>query len=508
MSADTVPKEEKIKSLSNAIISNIVFAAITVVVQIVVFAALARFLTPSDYGLFGFANAILIYIAHLSQRGLVASLVRQNRMQKNDYGTAYAMCVVFAVMSIVIITGICVLIRTLNSSRLDAETALLLFMSIPLALQILSSPAIAYLQRRLDFFTLNIVQLLSFVVGNGFVTVSLSLFGYGPWSLAIGAATYSVVSLVSLLAVTRRTLISRWHSGPLLITIKEALHFNVLRSLDVAWVHLPTILIGTMTTPAATGIYQRMQFLVDLGYQMTVWRVTSVVYAALARSGSTGAIDKTKYRRTLTLCSAMVLPAMAYLFTGADAIVPVILGPQWISGTTTLQLLGVAFGLSTLNHAASMALEHAGFRLRRVMPSLIAIATLLICFYLAYVMRIDSFALPALLSMMSSSIAMHVAVGERIRDVPSLMSDMLPGIVLGLSVGASGLLAQTLTSSLAPLLYMTLHLSFCATGAYLAALALSRTTVGKTHLDALIVVLPMMRPLLTRGLFLNPRYEQ
>jgi O-antigen/teichoic acid export membrane protein len=209
-----------------------------------------------------------------------------------------------------------------------------------------------------------------------------------------------------------------------------------LRSLDIAWLQAPLVILGSSAPASVVGIYQRMQFLADLGMQMTVWRVSSVLYAALAQRSTGHEIDKEQYRAVLTIITVLVLPIIAFALVAGHAIVAVLLGQNWLAGVSSFRLLIVAFGIATINQAAGMALEHAGRLKQRAASAALAVTLIVALLLLVPRGRPELYALPALISMACSSVLLHLMVGERGRDVLGVLKTFAPGLLLALATGA------------------------------------------------------------------------
>jgi O-antigen/teichoic acid export membrane protein len=466
--------------------SNLSFAFVTMLIQMVTFGLLARLLTPADYGIFALANAILVYVMHLSQRGLSSSLLCKQALSAADMGAAYFMCVVMAAGMGAIVLAIVGIIVVASGGTLLLQAQMLAFMAIPLAIQILITPASAQLQRRLAMVSVNLIQITSIVVGNGIVAIACARAGLGPWSLALGGAAGAATTALPTLWLGRAPVQFDPSWNRLWQVMKEGLQFNGLRSLDIAWLQAPTIILGATAAPAAVGIYQRVQFLADLAMQMTVWRISSVIYAALASRHQGREPAKDRYRIVLTILSCLVFPIVAFVLVSGREVIAVLLGAKWMSGVFTFKLLIVAFGLSTLNHAAGMALEHAGRLRQRAVPALTALALVVALLLIVMHGPAQGFALPALTSMACATIVLHLLVGERLRDFPALARAISPGLLLAVATASGAWLGRLALSLVSPSASDPLRL--------LAEVA------GGTSLDLLAVpllcALPAVRPLL------------
>lgn len=424
------------KKIASASTWNVAFAGLQIFVQIGIFAALARILSPQDYGVFAFANAILVYIVHVSQRGLTAGLLRRTTMTPEEVAGAYHMCIIVSLGTLAAMGAAYAGMIAWLGPDMRMQADILLFMGLPLTLQILASPATAKLQRELRYVSINLIQIGSIALGNGLVTILCALAGLGPWSLAYGAAATAGLNAVLVLWRGWEPMRLVWRGRDIWALLKEAVGFNILRVLDVSWVQSPIVIYGATSSAAAVGIYQRVQYLADLALQMTVWRVNAVVYSALGARSDGATINLGQYRLVLTVLAALTLPIAAFLIAAAPEIVAVMLGPNWLEGAPVLRVIAIGFAIYTINHAASMALEHAGRFTQRAIQAGLALAVMIPLLLLTPANDLNRFAYPAVVSMIVGSAAMHYFVGERWRTIPGFLAALAPGFLL--AAGSAG----------------------------------------------------------------------
>jgi len=484
------------KKIASAMGWNLAFVLVTAGAQILTTMLLGRLLSPSDYGVFAFANAIVVFGMHLSQRGLATAILRQLTLSPTDIGNAY---IVASLVSIAL-GGLTVLgsiaLRTFGGGALDQQTRLLLFMAIPVIFQLIATPAASLLQRDLATVKASVVSVAGILIGNGLTAATLAFYGFGPWSLALGAAANALVTLLMNHWFARASVRFRWESSEIRRLLREAIAMNGLRALDVAWVQLPLVIFGLRAPSATAGIYQRSQFVADILLQMTVGRLSAVLYAALAARGEGQSTSNRMYRLTFTFLSALVFPIVGFVFAASDNVLGVLLGPAWTSGAWTLRLLIVAFGIWTVNQAAGMMLELRARFADRYICSAAAAASLLLCIAMAPPDNLVLMSLPAVFSMLFTAIVVHVRAGETLRTAPQLLALLGPGLTFGLTSFIGAMLGGKIAVELSlPLYFWQLLLQGCGACLLsgLAAIPIMRLPQMQPFLGVLDLFAPNLR---------------
>ncbi|MCK1297316.1 oligosaccharide flippase family protein [Bradyrhizobium sp. 24] len=430
------------KRVASAIGWNLSFVVVSVGVQIGTTMLLGRLLTPRDYGIFAFANSIVVFGTHLSQRGLATTILRQQVVSARDLGNAYVVAGILAIGLAVLTTVGSTILRLVNGVAFAEQADLLLFMSVPVIFQLMATPSTSLLQRELAMVRVNAISVIGILVGNGGVAAVLAVHHWGAWSLAGGAAASSLVTLVLSLLLGRYAVSLGWYPRELRRLLVEAVAMNGLRALDVAWVQLPLVVLGLRSPASLSGLYQRTQFVADVMLQMTVWRVTGVLYAALASRGEGRSTSKALYRLTLLCLATLVIPIVAFVMIGAEPILGVLLGENWKSGGWMLRLLIVAFGISTINQAAGMSLELRARFVDRYLCSSAAVLSLVALIVVTPSDDVLLIAAPPLGSMLIATLLLHWRIGERWSDLPEVLRLLRPGTALGVAALIGALLGN------------------------------------------------------------------
>lgn len=410
---------------------NIGLTVSAVAVQIGLTMLLGRLLTAFDYGVFAFANAVMVLSQHLSQRGLSAALLRRREIHPEDIGDAYMACVTIFTLMAAAILGAGWVLHAFGGNQYAEQANIMMFLLLALAIQMASTPQVVILQRRFAVVRANVFQSMGLLIGNGLVGGVCAWHGLGAWSLAYGAVTASLVTGGCSLVSGWTPVKFRWDRAAYRTFLIDAATMSWLRALDVAWLQLPLGFFGLYgTSTAYSGIYQRMQFFADILLQMTVWRVGTVFYTAMSVNRRTEVVGHDVRRNVFQVLATLTLPIVAFTWTAAVPMIGVLLGDQWVSGAWTFRLLMVAFGLSTINLGATWSMEISRQFRPRIVAATTAVVTEAILLILIPIDAIHWYAVPAVLSMSITSAVVYRSAGERLASVPHLLWLLRGGFLL------------------------------------------------------------------------------
>lgn len=145
---------------------------------------ITREIGPAAYGLFVSIQAVMIYLGILAGLGVNVYLIRrQEEPDRDSYHQAFTL----VMLSSLILSALSLAILPLFETWLDQDslTAPYLVMLLSLPLFTLTQPALAFMERRLNYRSVAAVELSSQVLF-ALVAVSLAYQGAGFWAPIIG----------------------------------------------------------------------------------------------------------------------------------------------------------------------------------------------------------------------------------------------------------------------------------------------------------------------------------
>ena len=288
--------------------------------------ALARLLTPKDFGLYAMVTTMMGFLWIFQDIGLSTATVQRQEINHAQVSNLFWVNVgVGGVVTLVVAASAPAIAWFYREPRLVGIT---LALSITFLLTTSAVQHIALLNRQMRFGAIATIE-VSCVLGGYLTGIGMALSGYGYWAL-VGANLMQVVIRLVL-----SWLISGWQ--PRLFSrnaqTRHLLSFganitigNLINTLARG---LDNVLIGRFFGPVAVGLYSRASILLMRPLEQFTMPINAVLIPALSRVQT----EPERYRRTfLRVYEAMAL--VTFLFTGlllalARPLTLVVLGPKW-----------------------------------------------------------------------------------------------------------------------------------------------------------------------------------
>jgi PST family polysaccharide transporter len=427
------------------------------VVQMAAMMALARLLSPEDFGLQGMVVVVTGFLGIFRDAGLGMATVQRLEVTHEQTSTLFWINVAFgAILAILCAALAPVLVAFYHEPRLYwvavVSGATFLFNG-------LAAQHRALLQRGMRFVTQAKIDVLSLAVGSG-AGVVMALLGCRYWSLVGMALVNSIVSAAALLlAVPWLPGLPRRRSG-----IRSMLHFGGLASCNsvvvfVAW-NAEKLLLGRFWGADALGLYGRAFQLVTLPVQQLNTAVTGVAFPALSRIQHDAERLARSFLRGYSLLLSSTIPITVTSTLFAEEIVRIVLGPKWIEATPIFRLLApVALVFAVANPLSWLVMSkgRAG-RALSISAATTPLVIVGIVLGLSHGPKGVALGYSSALTLLIIPIAAWSKHGTGITWA-DLWEATKPPFLSGLAAGAAGLLVKlTLGGRLPPMLYLMVGL--------------------------------------------------
>ena len=343
-------------------------------------AILARLLTPSDFGLVGFALIVTTALDAISDLGVSQALiVVDDDDDVNDQAsTAWTVGVALGVGLALLSTAL----APLAASFFDApELELMLpLLGLNFILRALGITHFALAQKQMDFRTRTIAQLADVVVRGG-LGIALALAGAGAYSLVFGYLAGSAAMTVSLWLLVRwrpQPQIRRQHLGRLLRFGGGLTFLGIITFVDS---NVDYLLIGKVLGETELGLYTlafRLPQLVILNIAIVAGLVLFPAFAEIGRNAIAGAY-LTALRYVMIACT----PLAVTFFVLAEPLILIAFGPQWVDAIPAMRILSLyAFALTIGMPAgnAYKAIERVDVLIKLAIPHALVLVGLILVF--------------------------------------------------------------------------------------------------------------------------------
>ena len=341
--------------------------------------ALARLLTPADYGILGMAAVFLGIVALLSEMGVGTSVLMLRDL--SDEQIAQLNC-------IALLTGVAGFGVTLLAAeplgrvfRSAALPDVLRVLGVTFVVGGLRSVPLALLQRDLRFRRIAIIEAIAAVVAAA-AAVGMAAAGSGYWALVGSQVALAVVG-------TALTVQARPHrfGRPRWSVVGRAAAFSnrilVGRASWYVYSNADFFIAGRMLGSAALGTYAFGWQLISVALDRVATLVNAVTPAFFAALQTSAAGTQRMLLGVTEVLTLVVFPATAGVALVAPDLIPLVFGEQWTPAVPVVQLLAGYGLLRTVRPVLNNALLSTGNERFLMWDGVCSAAVFPVAFYLA-----------------------------------------------------------------------------------------------------------------------------
>jgi O-antigen/teichoic acid export membrane protein len=330
--------------------------------------ALARLLSPKDFGLVGMVMAFTGVLSFLRDFGLSSAAVQRTTISEEQSSTLFWINILFgALLGLIALAMAPAIAAFYGDPRLFGITVVL---ALGFPFNAAGTQHQALLQRQMRWTTLAVISVVSLMVGTA-IGVGGAEAGYGYWALVW-------MSIASPLAGTLGLwLTTGWIPGmpQRQAGITSMMLFGVTLTLSslVNYVanNAEKVLIGRFWGADAIGIYGRAYQLVNIPTEQLSSAVGEVAFSALSRLQDDPIRLKRYFLKGFSLLLGLALPITLACVLFADELVFVVLGPKWKDAATIVRLLAPAIAIFAITSPLSWLIFSIGLGARSLKIALV-----------------------------------------------------------------------------------------------------------------------------------------
>jgi O-antigen/teichoic acid export membrane protein len=333
------------------------FRVITRSFSLVKTVIVARFLSPSQFGLFGITTLVLAFIEVITETGVNVVLVQETEDINQYLGTAWLVSIIRGMLIALVMVVSAPFIAAFFKA--PESTALIIAMSLVPLMRGFINPAVVKLQKELLFQREFFYRTINLVVEIG-VTVVLLLLYPSPMSLVIGILAGVVSELVlSFVIVSPRPSLT-YHKAYFAKLIRHGKWITAGVVLNYGFERGDNIIVGRLLGATSLGIY-------DMAYRFSMLPITEVadmmvrvVFPVFVKISGDYERLKRAYFRTIVVTTLLVAPFGVIVFFFPREIVHYVLGDKWLPAVDVLRVLaflGVVRAISNGFSSLLLALQ-------------------------------------------------------------------------------------------------------------------------------------------------------
>jgi O-antigen/teichoic acid export membrane protein len=317
--------------------------------------ALARLLTPADFGITAAARFFVTLATRVTQLGLNVSLVRMKEIRPEHASSVFVANLVMGATAFIALYFTSPFIGRVFSSD-DVAAVLPLSATVFLIAPFGAVPA-AMLTRHLEYRMSTAIGLLDLIAGS-LITLLLAYLDFGYWSLVWGALSGTVLSTAARLYASPWKISLRFSKSALRDTLGFGSGFQVKQLLTFGATNLDNVVVGRLLGVTSLGFYDKayglMKQLTDrLSFDGALMRI----FAAISD-------EPERFRKALLkgtqATTILTFPLLWFCGVASDELVLVLFGAQWIAASGPFSALSAAGALRSAMRATHAANESLG----------------------------------------------------------------------------------------------------------------------------------------------------
>lgn len=318
---------------------------------------LARLLLPEEFG----QIAIILVFANISQTlvqgGFNTALVQNQDTSESDYSTVFYISFGMSIVLVCILWVIAPLVDSFYGSI--GITIPMRVYSFTLLFAAFNSIQVAKMQRELEFKKMMISTVIATII-SGSIAIYLAYNNFGIWALVVYYFSNSVATCIAMMFVLK------WR--PMLAFSKEragvlfSYGWKMMVSAILCSVYndVRSLIIGKVFSQKDLGFYNRGQQFPDIIGNTLDNAIQSVMFPVFSRLQSNKDELRKALKKTLTLGSFIIMPAMIGLAAISEPLICILLTEKWLPCVIYMQIICIGNMTIPLTSSNLVAIKALG----------------------------------------------------------------------------------------------------------------------------------------------------
>ncbi|MBO5632955.1 MAG: lipopolysaccharide biosynthesis protein [Aeriscardovia sp.] len=330
---------------------------IPMLVHMVTTMVLARFLSPSEFGMIGMLSIIFMVANNLLDAGLGGSLINEKSATKADCDTIATFNILMgALLSIIImiLSGrIEVFFKVNGLGEVTAILSIIFFINswgvVPRAI----------LAKDLKFRAIFISSFLSACFGS-ISAIVLAAYNFGVYSLVALQLVQSIVLILASIYYSHY-----WYKPYFsLIRFKHLLPFGIYTTfsniIDSIYENMLSALFGKHLGATEAGLVYQAKRIEEIASVSLTQTINSVAFPVLAKCSSNTSVFISEAKSIFRNIMLLISPIFVILIVFSETIIKILFGSKWIDAAPYLALLTCASIFVTMENLYRNFIKSSG----------------------------------------------------------------------------------------------------------------------------------------------------
>jgi len=410
-------------------------------------AIMARLLDSEEFGLFAMMHVVLRFVDYFAKMGMAHAVIQKKELSNEDIRAAFTTSFFLGVGGMVLVFLLAPLaVNIFDDGRL---INVIRFASLSFLFQGISSISVSLLSRDLNFKSMAINNITSYIIGYILIGVTMAFYGYGVYSMISAMLSQVLINGIMCYAVTRHSIIPifQWKYYKPLFSYGGQI--SIISFFEFIMGSMDKLLIGRLLGSSLLGFYDRAFQLIYLPVYNVSISVSRVMFASFSKLQSDLKELFKSYYSTITLTALLVFPVSFGISAAAKEVVNVVLGEGWEQSIAILRILSFAVPMAMMNTFFSGIVCEATANLdKKLYITLFQIAFLASGFYYFSQFGLEAFAGVFVASELIRTVLYFFTLSNILKvSFFDILKGYLPGLSNGLIIGLGILLVSFLGSN-------------------------------------------------------------
>jgi PST family polysaccharide transporter len=307
--------------------------------------ALARLLSPDDYGLVTMAVVFTNFFSNFQELGLTDATIQASSLKHEQASTLFWINLAVGTGITIILVGISPAVAMFYKK--PQITWIMMVSSVGFVFAGLTTLHIALLKRHLLFGRVMIIELLSNVLSLA-AAVLLALIGGKYWAIV------SRPILAALTTMVFAWIFCHWRPGsprrntnirPLLKIGANAIGVNLVEYLTT---NLDKTIIGKKYGAEDLGYYSRAYYLATTPSGQFTLSLFHVAVSTLSKLRDEPQEYRRYYLKSVSIITFLGMPMSIFMVVMSSELIYLLLGPQWNQAAPLFSILGLCAGMKMI----------------------------------------------------------------------------------------------------------------------------------------------------------------
>jgi len=305
-------------------------------IQFVIGIAMARMLSPTDYGITALPAVFIALAGVFIGPGFGEALIRKPDLKEEDLSTAFYYSFGVGLFFYLILFFTAPFIADFYDT--PVLTPLTRVTALSFIYGAIGTPQSILLNRKLDFKTPAKISVITQVF-SGVIGITMAYTGYGVWALVISSLVAGFIRQLSLLIAVKWLPKTKWSKDSFKYLWGYGNKMILTNLIDTGYNNITPVIVGKYYSTAALGEYNRANGYAQLPANNLFTIIRQVSFPVLSKIQDDNHLLIETYRRMIKMSAFIIFPTMMLLAALSRPLVIILVTEKWEGCIILLQLM-------------------------------------------------------------------------------------------------------------------------------------------------------------------------